>query len=151
MYDKSSINPIVLITGAMCGFVLVVFSAILVATWVLWIFPDQYDDSVDRGRQEATMLWMQQLGKAATLYHIDHGRYVGDLGELSPNYLDWVPPTDAWGNAWEYRGGTRITLMSLGADGRRGPLPEQPWRNSEPYEADLVMENGAFVQAPGLY
>ena len=105
-------------------------------------------DAVDRGRQRRTMGDMRNIATANGTFRVDTGAYAAALvADLQPNYMQVVPTNDAWAGAWTYAGGATYTLTSLGADGAAGPAPPAPWVN-DPYEPDLVLQNGQFTQAP---
>lgn len=106
--------------------------------------------AVDRSRQRRSMADMNLLAKANAMQQVDSGRFTAALANLSPNYLMNVPAVDAWGNPWVYApAGNQLTyqLRSLGKDGANGPAPPTPWFN-EPFEPDIVMDTGHFIQVP---
>ncbi len=106
--------------------------------------------AADRSRQRRSMAEMSIIAKANGMQQVDSGFYVAVLADLSPDYLANVPPEDGWGNAWVYvPGGNRLTyqLTSLGKDGANGPAPPNPWFN-EPFEPDIIMDTGHFIQNP---
>jgi general secretion pathway protein G len=106
--------------------------------------------AVDRSRQRRSMANMSIIAKANGLYQVDLSRFAVLLVDLSPHYLAAVPPLDAWGNAWNYApAGNQLSyqLRSFGKDGANGPVPPIPWF-SEPFEPDIVMDTGQFVQMP---
>lgn len=105
-------------------------------------------DAVDRGRQRRTMSDMRNIATANGTFRVDTGAYAAALvADLQPNYMQIVPVNDAWINAWTYAGGATYTLTSLGADGAAGTVPPAPWIN-DPYEPDLILQNGQFTQGP---
>lgn len=102
----------------------------------------------ERSRQRRTMADMRSIAAANGTYRVDSGTYATALGDLTPDYMDPVPSVDGWGNGMTYTGArAAYTLTSLGLDGASGPAPPSPW-NDEPFEADLVISNGTFTQAP---
>ena len=105
---------------------------------------------VDRSRQRRSMADMNVLAKANGMYQVDSSRFAAVLTDLSPNYLQALPALDAWGHPWNYApAGNQLSyqLSSLGKDGANGPPPPSPWYN-EPFEPDIVMDTGQFVQMP---
>lgn len=109
----------------------------------------QLMDAIDRGRQRRTMADMRSLATANGAYRVDHGVYAELLADMSPRYMVNVPAGDAWGYDWLYvsHGRAGYALDSLGADGLEGPAPPEPWINA-PYEPDLRLQGGVFLQAP---
>lgn len=106
--------------------------------------------AVDRSRQRRSMADMHNLAKANGMQQVDSGRFAVALANLSPNYLMNVPAVDAWGTPWVYApAGNQLTyqLSSLGKDGANGPAPPNPWFN-EPFEPDIIMDTGHFIQMP---
>ena len=103
----------------------------------------------DRSRQRASVADMRSIAVANATYRVDTGSYAGAFSDLVPLFLNPVPPEDAWGNAWGYQSGSpdQYTLTSFGLDGVTGPAAPTPWFD-EPFEADLVVVNGAFSQVP---
>lgn len=103
----------------------------------------------ERARQRATMMGMRSIAAANGSFRLDTGAYAADLQDLMPVLVYPVPPEDGWGNDWDYAvlPGDSYALTSLGKDGVAGPAPPANWRG-EPFEADLVLEGGSFVQAP---
>ena len=109
----------------------------------------QFGGLLDRGRQRTTMTDMRSISTALGLYEAESGAYPTTLLELEPEYMQRVPRQDPWGVAYEYSlSGRDYTLTSLGADGTPGPSPPSGWAD-DPYEPDLVLVNGVFIQAPG--
>jgi len=103
----------------------------------------------DRARQRASMADMRSIATANATYHADNGTYAGSFADLMPVFLNQVPPDDGWNNDWIYEksGDDQYTLTSYGRDGASGPAAPDPW-NGEPYDADLILTNGAFTQSP---
>lgn len=102
----------------------------------------------ERSRQRRSMAEMRAIAGANGSYRVDMGGYASGLGDLAPDYMNPVPPLDAWGTAWVYTANRdSYTLTSLGLDAASGPAPPANWYD-EPFEADLVVANGAFTQAP---
>lgn len=107
----------------------------------------QYMMAYDRAKQRGTMADMRLIAERNAAYRVDAASYADALGDLVPNYIQVVPTRDRWDNDFDYTGGTDYTLTSYGADGSAGPDPPSDWQD-EPYEGDLIMENGHFTQAP---
>lgn len=110
----------------------------------------QFLRAYDRSRQRSTMADMRTVAGAAGTYRVDKGEYAAELASLAPYYLVPVPAVDRWGFAWVYGStGTAYQLDSRGADGLPGPAAPSPW-DGEPYECDLILDSGAFAQAPDI-
>lgn len=109
----------------------------------------QLTTAVDRGRQRRTMADMRNIATANGTMRVDTGRYASSLAELAEGgYMQVVPPTDAWGTPWNYVASRETyTLTSLGSDGAAGPAPPRSWPDA-PYDPDIVLRNGQFIQAP---
>ena len=106
--------------------------------------------AVNRSRQRRSMADMHNLAQANAMAQVDSSRFVVALADLAPNYMNPVVANDGWGNPWTYTvaGNQRsYTLTSSGRDGAAGPAAPNPWYN-EPFEPDLVMEDGRFTQMP---
>ncbi len=104
---------------------------------------------LDETKRQTTMADMQAIGRAIQVMQADTGSTPGGLAELQEGgYFVQVPAHDGWGGAWTYtidRDG--FTLTSFGSDGRAGPAPPSSWTTGA-YDADIVLRNGQFVQAP---
>lgn len=110
----------------------------------------QFLRAYDRARQRSSMADMRTVAAANGTYHVDYGDYSPDLVALTPYYAQPVPSVDRWGFAWTYASdGTTYAMRSRGSDGLDGPAPPSPW-SGDPYECDLVLESGAFTQAPDI-
>ncbi|NKB87660.1 MAG: prepilin-type N-terminal cleavage/methylation domain-containing protein [Acidobacteria bacterium] len=132
------------------GFSLIELLIVVVVIGVLAsIAVPQLVEAYDRSRQRASIADMRSIALANATYHTDSGSYAASFEDLMPAFLNPVPPSDAWGNAWVYAasGEDDYQVSSLGTDGVSGPAPPSPWFDS-PYEADLVLTNGAFTQVP---
>jgi len=102
----------------------------------------------ERSRQRRTLSDMRAIAGANGTYRVDFGDYATDLEDLEPDFMSPVPPGDGWGNTWDYQSnGINYALTSSGRDGASGPAAPVPWYD-EPFEADMVLQNGAFTQAP---
>ena len=121
----------------------------LVAVLTAIVVP-QLMSAWDRARQRASMADMRSIASANGVYRVDYSTYAPDLDALMPYYMEPVPPTDAWNTVWVYEStGRDYLLSSLGTDGAPGPAAPSPWYD-QPFEADLVVQNGAFTQAPDV-
>ena len=132
------------------GFSLIELLIVVVVLGVLaTIVVPQLLDAYDRSKQRASIADMRSIAVANATYRVDFGSYASAFSDLVPLFLNPVPPDDAWGNAWGYSssGTSAYTLTSYGLDGTTGPAAPMPWI-AEPYEADLVVTNGAFTQVP---
>ena len=106
--------------------------------------------AVGRSRQRRTMADMHNLAKANGTFAIDNRTFVDTLPDLEPDYMLGTPVNDAWGTPFQYTpGGGNLTYMltSFGRLGAPGPAPPVLWTH-EPYEADIIMNTGQFIQAP---
>lgn len=132
------------------GFSLVELLVILAVIMIIgMVGVSQFITAFDRSRQRSTLGDLRTLASANGTYSVDHGDYADSLPELAPYYLGTLPPVDRWGFAWTYAHADKAyTLTSRGADGADGPAPPVGW-DGAPFEPDLVIENGAFTQAPG--
>ena len=102
----------------------------------------------ERSRQRRVMADMRSIAAANGTYALDNGNvYAPTLIALQPFYMGPVPSADAWGNPWVYSGGANYTLTSRGSDGAAGPAPPLPW-TAEPFEGDIIVQDGSFSQAP---
>lgn len=107
----------------------------------------------ESGRQERTVADMRAIAVAIESFAADHGDYLGaeDIGELrrvlEPKYLRSFPSKDAWGHPYLFErfedGGYRI--RSYGKDGVPDEGPGGPTGTPE---ADIILEDGEFVQWP---
>jgi general secretion pathway protein G len=109
----------------------------------------QLMNAMDRGRQRRSMADMRNIATANGTLRVDTGAYASpDMAALVPNYLQVAPTTDGWGTAFVYASdGTTYTITSLGSDAGAGPAAPATWIN-EPYEPDIVMTDGQFIDAP---
>ena len=130
----------------MLGLAMGIVSLLLIG-WFIVSVPSLFRGAGHRGRQQHTLQAMRTIATANLRYRLDYGSYATRLGDLEPSYIDALPQTDGWGNPWRYEGGSELTLISLGADGLPGPGAPNLWMN-KPYEPDLMLQNGQFVQAP---
>ena len=103
----------------------------------------------DRGSQQRSMKEMREIATANSIMRVDTGRYAATIHELeSAGYMGVAPVNDGWGNAYVYAAGQdTYTVTSLGSDARPGPAPPSMWPNA-PFEPDIVLTDGQFVQAP---
>ncbi len=112
-------------------------------------------DTMERGRQSATLDTMRTLATALERYAVAHGRYpeakdfAGMSSILVPEYLKELPTVDAWKNPYQYtiaEGGGSYTLRSLGKDGLAEP-PGADGAEKEPtFDTDLVLVDGVFTK-----
>lgn len=147
--DESSDRPTGDRSGSTAGFSIMELLVVLMLLSVLGMLAaSQLIRAFDRSRQRATLADMRSIGLASEAYRVDHGTYADALADLEPYHTQVVPPVDRWGFAWGYSGGDDYTLTSYGTDGVEGPAPPDPWFD-EPFEPDLVLRTGVFVQTPG--
>jgi general secretion pathway protein G len=124
---------------------LVIMSVIMI---IGMIAVSQFIMAYDRSRQRSTLADLRTLAVANGTYAVDQGNYAPTLSDVEPDYLDPAPPLDRWGFAWDYTySDGKYSLRSHGSDGAAGPAPPLAW-DGDPFECDLVVENGAFVQVP---
>ncbi len=131
------------------GFSLIELLIILTVVMIIgMVAVSQFLTAYDRSRQRSTIADMRTLAIANGTYAVDQGDYAATLSDLAPYYLNPPPPVDRWGFAWEYdyREG-EYSATSRGSDGITGPAPPSDWRG-DPFECDIVLENGSFVQSP---
>lgn len=131
------------------GFSLVELLVVLALVMIIGMLAvSQFLTAYDRSRQRGTLADLRTLASANGTYSVDHGDYSSTLEGVAPYYLGTIPPVDRWGYAWEYSyvEGT-YELSSKGSDGAVGPEPPQGW-TGDPFECDLIVENGSFMQAP---
>lgn len=113
----------------------------------------QLMNALDRGRQKRTMADMRNIASANGTYRVDWNTYVTvGSGSLEPDYMQTVPAEDGWGNGWV--GDTAAVdthcLESGGADGVSGAAT-LPWLDSDQeYDPSLTLQDGQFLQAPGI-
>lgn len=125
---------------------LLVLMAVIVIIGMIAV--SQFIIVYDRSRQRSTLADLRTLAVANSTYAVDQGDYAPSLSDLQPYYLDPPPPVDRWGFAWEYvYSEGEYSVTSHGSDGAAGPPPPPNWAG-DPFECDLVVENGTFVQAP---
>jgi len=103
----------------------------------------------DKVKQGKSIADMRSIATANAGYFLKSGHYANQLHELvESGYLDGFEPRDGWGNEWFYRADSRhFVLVSFGSDGRKGPTPPEGW-SGEPWEADLIVRDGEFLQTP---
>jgi hypothetical protein len=107
----------------------------------------------DRDKQLRTVADMRAIAAAIDSFAEDHGDTMEaqDIGELrrtlEPRYLRSFPSKDAWGHSFLFErfddGGYRI--RSYGRDGLADDAPGGP---TDHLDADIILEDGAFVQWP---
>jgi general secretion pathway protein G len=132
------------------GFSLIELLVVLAVIGILsTIVVPQLINGFERSRQRRTLADMRAISGANGAFRVDFGDYADALTDLEPDYLSPSPPADAWGHSWTYqRNGEDYFLTSPGRDGAGGPAPPDPWYD-EPFEADLILQNGSFTQVPG--
>ena len=108
----------------------------------------QLMNAMDRGRQRRSMADMRNIATANGTMRVDTGTYSATLAGLAPTYMQIAPNNDGWGNAFVYAtGADTYTITSNGSDGAAGPAPPATWIN-DPYDPDITLQDGAFIQAP---
>jgi general secretion pathway protein G len=103
----------------------------------------------ERSRQRVTLADLRSVAVANATYRTDFGEYAAALSDIESAFGTPLPDGDAWGNDWVYSrmAEDQYTVSSYGRDGAAGPAAPDPWTD-EPFEADLIVTNGAFTQAP---
>jgi len=108
----------------------------------------QLMNAMDRGRQRRSMADMRNIATANGTLRVDTGSYGANLAALAPTYMQVAPTNDGWGTAFTYStGADTYTIGSLGSDGAAGPAAPATWIN-DPYDPDITLTDGQFVQAP---
>ncbi len=109
----------------------------------------QLMDAMDRGRQRRSMADMRGVATANGVHRLDLGSYAPTLAALATQgYMQAAPNTDGWGNPFVYTtGADTFTITSNGSDGNPGPAAPVPWVNA-PYDPDIILTIGQFVQSP---
>lgn len=107
----------------------------------------QFLRAYNRSHQRGTMADMRLIAQGNGAYHVDSDSYCAELDDLEPVYVLAVPSRDSWDNEFDYAGGSTYTLRSFGSDGAPGPEAPGGW-TGDPYEVDLIVEDGEFTQAP---
>lgn len=132
------------------GFSLIELLALMAVIMIIgMVTVSQFIMAYDRSRQRSTLADMRTLAVANGTYAVDQGDYAPSLSDLQSYYLNPPPPVDRWGFAWGYTYSEgEYSVTSHGSDGAAGPPPPPNWAG-DPFECDLVVENGIFVQAPG--
>ena len=143
--------------SSLIGLLLVLVIGGLITWYGMTMYLDAAADSsvpgagtpLDESRRQTTMTDMQTIGRAIQLMLADAGSLPERLEDLqSGGYFVRAPTRDRWGTLYVYTTGqNEFALTSLGADGRPGPAPPSPWTTGA-YDADIVLRNGQFVQAP---
>jgi len=92
---------------------------------------------------------IRNIAVANGVMRIDTGRYATSLEQLqTAGYMSVALTVDCWGNAFVYTVGTdTYILTSLGSDGAAGRAPPRVWPD-EPYDPDIILMDGQFIQAP---
>lgn len=131
------------------GFSIIELLAVLaVISIVAMIGVSQFIRAYDRTRQRSTLADMRSISAAAGVYLVDNGGQPTRFADLEPYYIQKVATVDRWGNAWSFESEENAYLVSSpGKDGIAGPEPPEEWFD-EPFECDLILRNGTFVQAP---
>jgi general secretion pathway protein G len=112
-------------------------------------------NAINRGRQKRTVVDMQTIAAALEKHRAQRGYYPQSLSsidqaaqQVGPASGGGLPAADGWGTPYEVRsdaGGAHYVLTSLGRDQEIGP---SPGGETNDFDADIVMEDGRFVQWP---
>ena len=113
-------------------------------------------NAANHGKQRQTMSDLRAIGSGLEAYWVDHKSYpagarsVEDLvPHLQPTYIQAVPGTDGWKRPFQLevsKAGDGYRIASYGGDGKPDPAPAGGATTD--YDADIVYENGQFVQWP---
>jgi hypothetical protein len=121
------------------------------------------DYVISRGRYLRTAADICTIASALRSYHMDNGIYPVGNGEIciiesgiSPPYVRFMPRYDAWGTSLRYSSssdGKSFRLTSAGADRLFEPDGQVPgFAEGVVYspnaEADIIFEDGTYIQAP---
>ena len=113
--------------------------------------PDSLN-AVDREKQKRTVAAMRSIGAAIEAYSVDN--YVYPIAatapqlrtSLEPRYINSMPVTDGWGNAFQVDSVTvAYTLFSRGKDGTGSTCT--PGTTSHFFD-EICMVNGGFTRYP---
>lgn len=131
------------------GFSLVELLVVLALVMIIGMLTvSQFLGAYDRSRQRSTLADLRSIASANGTYALDNGDYAVGLADLAPYHMGTMPAVDRWGYAWGYEyTDNAYELKSRGSDGAEGPPPPMSWPG-EPFECDLVVQNGTFVQVP---
>jgi len=103
---------------------------------------------IERARQLDTTRFLARLAAALEDFRRQTGSYPDALDQLQP-LMQIVPTLDSWDTPLWYRNfDDEYWLISFGRDAAPGPVPPQPWRVGEAFEADLRVHSGDFEQVP---
>jgi len=131
------------------GFSLIELLVVLALVMIIgMVAVSQFISAYDRARQRSTLADLRSMAIANGTYAVDQGDYAASLADLAPYHLNTLTPVDRWGYAWTYSySAGEYMVTSHGSDGAAGPAPPSNW-SGDPFECDLILQNGMFVQAP---
>jgi hypothetical protein len=107
-----------------------------------------------------TAMRLRRIALGIESYWTDHNGFPPELKHLVPQYLKNLPERDGWGTAFLYilsADGQLYRVVSAGADRKIEPAskdqalfqnPPGEMKLTDDPAADLVWQNGAFLQAP---
>lgn len=143
--------------GVLIVIIIVIVMATCFAGLIAAIAIPNFLNAVDRGRQKRTMADIQSLATSVEAYAVDHDEYpvFGSLDELrelvEPTYIIKAPSVDGWGYSFFCEGDADGYLIrSPGKDGVLDVADPRSYRGgrSGDFNADIVLENGEFLQWP---
>ncbi len=111
----------------------------------------QFDPGLLAGYR-TTMELMRQIGAAAEMYNVEHGKYPASIKDLYPVFLRELTEKDAWGNPFLIKSdpnAERFMIASPGSDNKfdgfdqKGSYVDLPGK-------DIIFAKGAFVFAPQI-
>ena len=122
--------------------------------------------AMERSKQRRTMADMRSIATAVEAYAQVNNKHYPDAvsmdqlaQKLSPAYIQNLPVKDGWGNplrydCWNTAGSgpcDSYVIASAGKDGKfelDDPTKYQERGATTNFDADIVFENGRFIQAP---
>jgi ribosomal protein L40E/type II secretory pathway pseudopilin PulG len=112
-------------------------------------------NAINRGRQKRSVVDMRTIATALEKFHAQRGYYPPSLSSIDeveravmPSSVDGLPAVDGWRTpfkVWSDANGTHYGITSFGRDRTEGP---SPGGETTDMDADIVLEDGRFVQWP---
>ncbi|MFN7974262.1 MAG: hypothetical protein U0166_18250 [Acidobacteriota bacterium] len=151
-------------------FLVIVTSTQMIAGTILlaiaYDVPSRLHHRCDVARQAGSMRKMHRVAHALALYHDDHDDYPDDQDEYPKDRAEFdrvvtaaglrTPVLDGWGHPVIYEArrdeaghALGYTVTSVGRDGTcDGPVSESSSGVAKSPDADIVLSDGWFLQAP---
>ncbi len=117
--------------------------------------------AIHRSKQKATIADLKTIGNAVGAYTTDNYIAPSDISFGSAGirqfYIKKFPPTDSWGNTWNYtRSITDTDIYSVSSSGRDGVF--SGWAQGGDYimsaisdfNFDIIFSNGIFTYGPKI-